>query len=74
MHESGSSHTLLSTGLLERQVLQLHDDLALTVDDIAIIQSEEPQFLISQDTLSHRGNKYIRCTGMRADVGGNATM
>ena len=76
MYDSGSSYTLLSTGLckelglavdttrspgsylvadrllrkfagcLEPQVLQLHDDLALTVKNIAVIESEEPQFLI----------------------------
>ena len=76
MYDSGSSYTLLSTGLckelglavnttwppgsyrvadgllqkfagrLEPQVLQLHDDLALTVEDIAVIESEEPQFVI----------------------------
>ena len=72
MYNSGSSYTLLSTGLckepgltvdkmrlpgsyrladgslrkfarrLEPQVLQLHDDLALTVANIAVIESEEP--------------------------------
>ena len=76
MYDSGSSYTLLSTGLckelglavdttwppgsyrvadgslqrfagrLEPQVLQLHDDLALTVEEIAVIESEEPRFLI----------------------------
>ena len=76
MYDSGSSYTLLSTGLckelglainetqlqssyrvadgllqkfafhLEPQVLQLHDDLALTVENVAVIESEEPQFLI----------------------------
>ena len=75
-YDSGSSHTLLSTGLckelglavdktrspgsyrvadgllrkfaahLEPQILQLHGDLALTVENIAVIESEEPKFLI----------------------------
>ena len=76
MYDSGSSYTLLSTGLckelgpavdktrspgsyrvadgslrkfaghLEPQVLLLHDDLALSVENIAVIESEEPKFLI----------------------------
>ena len=71
MYNSGSSYSLLSTGLckelglavnkmrspgsylvadgslqkfagrLEPQVLQLHDDLALTIVNIAVIESEE---------------------------------
>ena len=72
MHDSGSSNTLMSTGLckelglavnttkllgsyrvadgterkfagrLERQVLKLHGKLALTIDNIAVIESEDP--------------------------------
>lgn len=104
MHDSGSSYTLVSTGLckelglavnntklpgsyhvadgtarkfagrLEHQVLKLHNKLALTADNITVIESEDPQFLVGQDVLSHQGNGHIRCTGSQAKPDSSATV
>ena len=53
-------------------MLQLHDDLALHVDNIVVTGNKEPQLIIGWDVLSIGGNEHVSCTGMRAEQGGDA--